>query len=86
MELENIELDTMSKQFEFEKRSREIEEITDIEELRAVTKAMFKLYLKQQEDDHQDHALTSKYRWSIMTIRSSEEETQQTQVSRATER
>ena len=49
MELENIELDTMSKQFEFEKRSREIEEITDIEELRAVTKAMFKLYLKQQE-------------------------------------
>lgn len=49
MDLENIELDTMSKQFEFVKRSREIDEISDIEELRSVTKAMFKLYLKQQE-------------------------------------
>ena len=49
MDLENINLDTMSKQFEFEKRSREIDEITDLEELKGVAKAVIKLYLKQQE-------------------------------------
>ena len=49
MELKNIQLDTISKKFEFEKRSRSIDEIQDIEELRGVAKSIFKLYLKQQE-------------------------------------
>jgi tRNA(Ser,Leu) C12 N-acetylase TAN1 len=49
MDLENINLDTMSKQFEFEKRCREIDEVTDLEEIKSVAKGLLKLYLKQQE-------------------------------------
>ena len=49
MDLENINLDTMSKQFEFEKRCREIDEVNDLEEIKSIAKGILKLYLKQQE-------------------------------------
>ena len=49
MEFENIELSTIGKQFEYEKRSREFDNIKDPDELRSIVKAIFKLYLKQQE-------------------------------------
>ena len=49
MEFENLELTTISKQFEFEKMSRKFDEIKDPEELRSACKGLFKLYLKQQE-------------------------------------
>ena len=49
MEFENIELTTISKQFEFEKTSRKFDEIKDPDELRSMCKALLKLYLKQQE-------------------------------------
>jgi hypothetical protein len=49
MDIENINLETISKQFEFEKRCREIENIQDPEELRSLLKSAIKLYLKQQE-------------------------------------
>lgn len=49
MDIENFELCTITKQFEFEKRCREIDKIQDKEELRSLLKSMMKLYLKQQE-------------------------------------
>lgn len=49
MDIENINLETISKQFEFEKRCREIENIQDPEELRSLLKSAIKLYMKQQE-------------------------------------
>lgn len=49
MDIENIELSTITKQFEFEKRCREIDVIQDKDELRSLLKSMMKLYLKQQE-------------------------------------
>ena len=44
-----IELSTPSKMFQFEKLSREIDKIDDLEVLREMTKAHIKLYFKQQE-------------------------------------
>ncbi len=44
-----IELNTPSKMFQFEKLSRDIDKIDDLEVLREMTKAHIKLYLKQQE-------------------------------------
>jgi len=49
MEFENINLDSIAKQFEYEKISRQIDGMSDIEEAKKLAKAVFKLYLKQQE-------------------------------------
>jgi hypothetical protein len=45
----NIELENMNKLFEYEKLSRDIDSIEDIETLRNYAKSYIKLYLKQQE-------------------------------------
>ena len=44
-----IELENLSKSFEFFKVSSEIDNIDNINELRLIAKSYFKLYLKQQE-------------------------------------
>ena len=44
-----IKLDNVSKLFEFEKFSRDIDSINDIATLRNIAKSYLKLYLKQQE-------------------------------------
>jgi len=46
---DNIELEDMNKLFEYEKLSRDIDSIQDIEILRNYAKSYIKLYLKQQE-------------------------------------
>lgn len=48
MKPKEIELDTISKLFEYEKHSRFIDEL-EIDELRDFAKIYCKLYLKQQE-------------------------------------
>ena len=45
----NITLDTISKLFEYEKISREIDSIEDIDVVKALAKSYIKLYFKQQE-------------------------------------
>jgi hypothetical protein len=49
MDPNKIQLDNLTKNFEFEKISREIDSIKDIEQLRNVTKSYIKLYFKLQE-------------------------------------
>ena len=49
MKPENITLETPSKAFEFEKASRQIDEIDSISTLRDLAKSYVKLYMKQQE-------------------------------------
>ena len=49
MNPENLELETIDKLFEYEKYARDIDSISDIEELKKLAKCYFKLYLKQQE-------------------------------------
>lgn len=44
-----IELDNINKLFEYEKISRDIDSIDDIELVRNFAKAYVRLYLKQQE-------------------------------------
>ena len=44
-----IELDNINKLFEYEKISRDIDSIDDIETVRNFAKAYVRLYLKQQE-------------------------------------
>ena len=44
-----IELNTPSKMFQFEKLSRDIDKIDDLEVLKDICKAHIKLYFKQQE-------------------------------------
>jgi len=44
-----IKLDTVSKSFEYEKISRDIDSIEDLDTLRDVAKSYLKLYFKQQE-------------------------------------
>ena len=44
-----ITLDNISKSFEYEKLSRDIDSINDIEEIKKLAKCYVKLYLKQQE-------------------------------------
>ena len=44
-----IELNTPSKSFQFEKLSRDIDKIDDLQVLREMAKCHIKLYLKQQE-------------------------------------
>jgi hypothetical protein len=49
MDPNQISLDSMTKMFEYEKLSRDIDSIDDIEILRSLAKSHIKLYLKQQE-------------------------------------
>lgn len=45
----SITLENINKMFEYEKLSRDIDSIDDLETLRNFTKSYIKLYLKQQE-------------------------------------
>lgn len=49
MDPSEISLQTPSKSFEYEKISRDIDKVEDIEELRNMLKSYVKLYFKQQE-------------------------------------
>jgi hypothetical protein len=49
MDPDKIELENLSKSFEYYKGAAEIDGLTDIEDLKNVAKSYFKLYLKQQE-------------------------------------
>jgi hypothetical protein len=49
MNPDNIELDNLSKIFEYEKISRELESCTDIDLLKNICRCYVKLYFKQQE-------------------------------------
>jgi hypothetical protein len=49
MNPDDISLQSVSKSFEYEKLSRDIDSIDDIKVLRNVTKSYVKLYFKQQE-------------------------------------
>jgi len=46
---DNIELENLSKNFEYFKYSSEIDKIENVDDLRNVAKSYYKLYLKQQE-------------------------------------
>ena len=49
MDPSEISLQSPSKSFEYEKLSRDIDKIEDIEGLRSMLKTYIKLYFKQQE-------------------------------------
>ena len=49
MDPDKIKLETMDKLFEYEKLSREIDNINDVDSLKNHAKSHLKLYLKQQE-------------------------------------
>ena len=49
MDPDKIQLENLSKSFEYYKVCSEIDNINDIDDLRNVAKSYFKLYLKQQE-------------------------------------
>jgi hypothetical protein len=49
MDPDKITLENISKLFEYEKISRDIDSIDDIESLRNFAKSYIKLYFKQQE-------------------------------------
>lgn len=49
MDPNQIELENLSKSFEYFKFSSDIDQITDIDELKNIVKSYYKLYLKQQE-------------------------------------
>jgi len=49
MDPDKISLENMSKLFEYEKLSRDIDSIDDLETLRNLAKSYIKLYFKQQE-------------------------------------
>ena len=49
MEHDELKLGTVSKMFEFEKISRELDSCTNIDILRNLCKCYVKLYMKQQE-------------------------------------
>lgn len=49
MDPDKIELENLSKSFEYYKVSSEIDNIDDINDLKLIAKSYFKLYLKQQE-------------------------------------
>ena len=49
MNPDKISLENISKMFEYEKLSRDIDSIDDIETLRILAKSYIKLYFKQQE-------------------------------------
>jgi hypothetical protein len=45
----DIELENLSKNFEYFKYSSEIDKIENLDQLRDIAKCYYKLYLKQQE-------------------------------------
>lgn len=45
----DIELENLSKNFEYFKYSSEIDKIENVNDLRNIAKSYYKLYLKQQE-------------------------------------
>jgi hypothetical protein len=49
MDPNKIELENLSKSFEYYKYESQINSIDDVEELRNIAKCYYKLYLKQQE-------------------------------------
>jgi hypothetical protein len=49
MDHENLKLETVSKLFEFEKISRELDSCTNIDLMRNLCKCYVKLYMKQEE-------------------------------------
>lgn len=49
MDPKNIELENLTKIFEYEKISREIDNCSNIDSLKNICKCYVKLYLKQQE-------------------------------------
>lgn len=49
MDLDKIILEDVNKMFEYEKISRDIDSIDDLEILKNLSKSYAKLYLKQQE-------------------------------------
>lgn len=49
MDPNKIELENLSKNFEYFKCVSEIDNMDDIEEVKNIAKSYFKLYLKQQE-------------------------------------
>lgn len=49
MDPDKIELENLSKSFEYFKIASEIDNIEDIEDAKNIAKCYFKLYLKQQE-------------------------------------
>lgn len=49
MDPDKIELENLSKSFEYFKHAAEIDSIDDIDYLKNIAKSYFKLYLKQQE-------------------------------------
>jgi hypothetical protein len=49
MNPDDITLDNMTKLFEYEKISREIDSIDDVEKLKIVAKSYVKLFFKHQE-------------------------------------
>lgn len=49
MDPDKIELENLSKSFEYYKYASDIDKIDSIEDLRNIAKSYFKLYLKQQE-------------------------------------
>ena len=49
MNPDQIQLENVNKMFEYEKLSRDIDSIDDIEILRNYSKSYIKLYLRQQE-------------------------------------
>ena len=49
MNPDNIELENLSKSFEYFKVASEIDSLEDIDDAKMVAKCYYKLYLKQQE-------------------------------------
>jgi len=49
MDPNKIELTNLNKSFEYEKVARDIDSISDIDELKNIAKAYVKLFLKQEE-------------------------------------
>lgn len=49
MNPDKITLENIGKMFEYEKISREIDSISDIEKIKDIAKSYVKLYFKQQE-------------------------------------
>jgi hypothetical protein len=49
MDPNKIDLENISKLFEYEKIAREIDSCEDVEQLKNISKSYIKLYFKQQE-------------------------------------
>lgn len=49
MDPDKVELENLSKSFEYFKVSSEIDNLSNIEEIKNIAKCYYKLYLKQQE-------------------------------------